>query len=573
MARKSPGKPMVGWYDPGQLAATGVEVAISSIFGKAADFRMLEALSAPQDSFDCTTFEPGQPTWVDYTGDTGDGWNSTYSVAYWITRPDLEVATEDGAVRETTQPGRVLVFGGDQVYPTASRDEYEARLVAPYEAARKTSVEPYPQLYAIPGNHDWYDNLVTFTRLFCTKEWFAGWRLRQKRSYFAVNLPYGWWLIGTDIQLGSDIDEAQLHYFKEAAKKMGPDDRVILCTAEPHWIFSEQYRDVNPAYYSDKTLSFLESRIFRDKIEIFLAGDLHHYRRHEADDGRQKITSGGGGAFLHPTHGTGFEELHQDLIGTDEAGAQTKSHSVYKKKKAYPSEATSFALGFRNLLFPLLNPKFGSVTAAVYLLFAWSILPGLPKGEGLPAAIPRAFNYMLFNPLATFIFLIIIGGFILFTDTHFQWFKWVAGGVHALLHLAAAFVLGWYATLAAATVFPSGSSRHLLLSALLIVVAGWLIGSILFGLYLLVSLNVFGRHWNEAFSSLKIEDYKNFLRMRIDPDGTLTVFPIGIEIVAKRWTKTNVQSPAYEPDGKYTKPFLIEKPIRIAPRKGGSGAA
>lgn len=118
---KSPGKPMVGWYDPGQLARTGVEVAISSVFGKAADFRMLEALAAPQASFDCTICETGKPSWIDYTGDTGDGWNATYSVAYWLTRPELEVATEDGEHRTTTRSGRVLVFGGDQVYPTASR--------------------------------------------------------------------------------------------------------------------------------------------------------------------------------------------------------------------------------------------------------------------------------------------------------------------------------------------------------------------------------------------------------------------------------------------------------------------
>ena len=33
------------------------------------------------------------------------------------------------------------------------------------------------------------------------------------------------------------------------------------------------------------------------------------------------------------------------------------------------------------------------------------------------------------------------------------------------------------------------------------------------GVYLLISLNVFGRHSEEAFSGLRIEDYKHFLRM------------------------------------------------------------
>ena len=53
------------------------------------------------------------------------------------------------------------------------------------------------------------------------------------------------------------------------------------------------------------------------------------------------------------------------------------------------------------------------------------------------------------------------------------------------------------------------------------------------GLYLLLSLNLFSRHTTEAFSSLRIEDYKNFLRMRIDPDGGLTIFPIGVQKAAK----------------------------------------
>jgi hypothetical protein len=39
------------------------------------------------------------------------------------------------------------------------------------------------------------------------------------------------------------------------------------------------------------------------KLPIVLSGDTHHYSRYTGDDGvTQFITSGGGGAFLHPTH-------------------------------------------------------------------------------------------------------------------------------------------------------------------------------------------------------------------------------------------------------------------------------
>ncbi len=136
----------------------------------------------------------------------GDGWNSTYAVAYWITRPVLELEAEGRT--HATRRGDVLLFGGDQVYPTASRAEYELRLVSPFEAALNRLPDPKPSLFAIPGNHDWYDSLVSFTRLFISKKFFAAWETPQRRSYFALKLPHDWWLVGTDVQLGSDIDEA-----------------------------------------------------------------------------------------------------------------------------------------------------------------------------------------------------------------------------------------------------------------------------------------------------------------------------------------------------------------------------
>ena len=94
------------------------------------------------------------------------------------------------------------------------------------------------------------------------------------------------------------------------------------------------------------------------------------------------------------------------------------------------------------------------------------------------------------------------------------------------------------------------------------------------GVYLLISLNVFGRHSNEAFSALRIEDYKNFLRLHIAKDGSLTIFPIGIERVPRRWKATGTTSP-YDPqlepdDPLATAPHLIEPPVVVL--KADSGA-
>src|SRR5262249_44801069 len=98
----------------------------------------------------------------------------------------------------------------------------------------------------------------------------------------------------------------------------------------------------------------------------------------------------------------------------------------------------------------------------------------------------------------------------------------------------------------------------------LIFAGGWLGGSLIMGAYLFVSLNLFGRHSNEAFSSLACEDYKNFLRLKIEPDGKLTIFPIGIRRVARRWKDRpeGAGGPELVPDdSKATAPELIEEPI------------
>ncbi len=48
-------------------------------------------------------------------------------------------------------------------------------------------------MLALAGNHDWYDGLTTFLRLFCVGRPIGGWRTEQTRSYFAARLPHDWW--------------------------------------------------------------------------------------------------------------------------------------------------------------------------------------------------------------------------------------------------------------------------------------------------------------------------------------------------------------------------------------------
>src|SRR6266850_792302 len=80
---------------------------------------------------------------------------------------------------------------------------------------------------------------------------------------------------------------------------------------------------------------------------------------------------------------------------------------------------------------------------------------------------------------------------------------------------------------------PEASLWYPIAVGLVVAGGGWLFGSWILGIYLLTSLAIYGRHANEAFSALRNQDYKQFLRMRIDRLGRLSIFVVGIERVAR----------------------------------------
>lgn len=555
--------PMVDWYEPGQLVRTGISTLISTIFSRNADQRLLEALKAdPIEYFDYSVDDGNaerREMWIDYVADAGDGFNATYAVASAIAHRALDVTDPTGAVHSTRR-GRVLVFGGDLTYPVASRDAYERQLVMPYEQALQYSRAPHPDVYAIPGNHDWYDSLVAFTRRFCSKRWFAGWRTQQRVSYFALQLPHDWWLLGTDVQLGSDIDADQVAYFKAIAAKMTERSRIILCNAEPHWIYDKKYPEVDREVGSH--LRFLEEQVFNHKIAVFLAGDLHHYRRHSDERDHHKIVAGGGGAFLHPTHDCDVDTLP----GLTE-------DQPFELQCSYPSPTTSRALTRRNLLFPFTNWSFGLITAVLYLMTCRAMqidISALGLGD-IGEAAGQVLYATLSGPTTLLWVSFLVGGVILFTDTHSVRYRVFGGLGHALAHLLAVFFIGWGASwLIGRWHLPP--PVELLSIGALVFAGGWVAGSLVLGIYLFVSLNCFGRHGNEAFSALAIPDWKNFLRLHIDRHGALRIYPIGIDRVPRRW-QHSPHGPRLVPwDRRATPPRLIEPPITIPATSPAPGA-
>jgi hypothetical protein len=246
---------MTSWFRPTLLAKLLWRVIVSEVFGQYADRRLIVAALDPvtkeeilrrarqfypgtafdnEDDRPPTIFTPDKEgaVWIDFLADLGDGFDSTFAVASLLARDQLKV-------EELTLPrGQLLVMGGDEVYPNADPKFYHEQLINPYAWAfpdPKPGLLDGPPVYAIPGNHDWYDGLVLFLAYFTRRSphlHLGGWRSWQRRSYFALQLTKTWWIWAIDAQLDDDVDQPQKDYFDLIAKSMDQGSKVILCGPE-----------------------------------------------------------------------------------------------------------------------------------------------------------------------------------------------------------------------------------------------------------------------------------------------------------------------------------------------------
>jgi hypothetical protein len=248
-------------------------------------------------------------------GDTGEGDASQYAVV-----PPLLSAGADTAF---------LFICSDVIYPAGGIEAYRDRFFRPYAA--------YPgPIYAVPGNHDWYDDLAGFMFHFCglerrppvRAESVKGWirnllsskpkrsdpvevaemralrgapaqRTRQPASYFAIDAgPLR--LVAIDTGITGVIDRDQGEWLRRVSRES--DKPKVLLTGKPFYVDGAH----RPGRIED---GGTVDEIVRDREHNYVAsigGDIHNYQRYPVSlpDGRtiQYIVSGGGGAFMHATH-------------------------------------------------------------------------------------------------------------------------------------------------------------------------------------------------------------------------------------------------------------------------------
>jgi hypothetical protein len=571
---------MTSWFRPDVLAKLLWRVIVSDLFEQYADRRLivaaLDTVSDQELVERARQFMPGKGNpkvwtlepdakgaiWIDFLADLGDGFDATYAIASLLSQETLTIGGQ------VTRRGQILFMGGDEVYPNAAPETYRRQLLDPYDWAfpdPDPKSAKGPPVYAIPGNHDWYDGLVQFLALFSRKVnlHLGGWRSHQHRSYFALQISEKWWIWGIDAQLYDDVDQPQKDYFSAIARGMPSDANIILCGPEPGWLYTHKLNSRSLAVINEVGQIALDAQKGL-KIPLVLSGDTHHYSRYVGSDGlTQFVTSGGGGAFLHPTHQLEKSiDLNREQDGFSWLDGRVKTVSLgvdpqpapgaQQKEACYPPRAQSIAMLKGNFHFVANNSGFAVLLGVFYWLLG--LLSAHLWWDGL---------YVI--PLVLFI------GFWIYTK------RQEGGGLKVLALSALNAIAHSIVVILLALVFRNLNAGYLdlaawarlsfLLFAAEMIVFGGLVAGSLFGLYLYASSRWWNQNHNDAFSAMRLDSHRNFLRIRVENDA-LTIYPIGLDRVPKRreWrmntTRLGSPPPVYVP----TSPLaarLIEGPIVV----------
>lgn len=482
----------------------------------------------------------GRPVWIDFVADTGDDRDVSVAVARWI----FEEYTLDG---RALPRGDLLLFGGDTAYPVATADEIEARLLEPWnEVLAERANDGVPRaVLAIPGNHDWYDGLDGFARLFrrsvagrrhagggaraaaqgarsrrgARRGRGAGLVVRQLQLDEVrglVGLVVGLWrsvrafFRGGSVKRVGRLELAGYEAVQEASywalplatglELWGADRQLRKVDFRQRAFFRER-RDATPRARvllvgPDPALAFGERhdlgarvmsacRLSFEHDEVFyLAGDVHHYERRPLGKSLHVI-AGGGGAFVH--------------------GTRIRPGPGGPPAAAFPDAATS------RLLVAQVPVKLMAGKAGLLAHLTFALLASLELGVGVVGRYAFAASAWVVTAAA-------IAGL-----------YFVAGHHRAHVRKTAALCVPFGLALG---LLPYVLRRtlphvlpHLARDGVVVLVSAFG-GAFLFGLFLTV-LAITGLEHQQAFSVLGHPGFKHFVRMCVHPDGKIEAWTIG----------------------------------------------
>ena len=484
----------------------------------------------------------GREVWIDFVADTGDDYDVSLAVGRMLFS---EYALSGDQLRRLPR-GDILVFGGDVAYPASTTYELERRLLRPWNHILHGIAADGRRrvVLGIPGNHDWYDGLDGFGRLF--------------RRSVLEDLPEPATEVGASAATSGDsfserakgelqrllhfdeLDES-LHMVEEAAESLvaillrsttrrpsrlalagytavqeasywalaltpgldlwGVDRQLREADFRQRVFFAQRRADAQPHKFvlvapdpalaygepNEPGMKILESCHFSlstDKL-LYLTGDAHHYERQAVGDSLHVI-AGGGGAFVHGTR------VARDLNDSPPQCAYPDRRTSLRLALGMPLRLAAGTAGFLpHGVFALLalieifafrhGPVTGGLTVAAVTLIA-------------TVSLNFAIRARLERPLATWAISILFG--------------LLLGMAPLGIRFALSRTLPWLG------------------NYLVVALGNAVIGSLTLGVFLLV-LILTGLEHQQGFAALGHPGFRHFVRLCVHPGGKVEGFVIG----------------------------------------------
>jgi hypothetical protein len=282
------------------------------------------------------------------------------------------------ALRQKRDEAQFMVILSDVIYPSGDVNDYVDGFYVPYRGLGLP-------IYALPGNHDWYDGLAGFMWNFCDAEPLAatayggsgggllerlcrllwrrpsprrararleerraecqpvrdGWAPCQPGPYYAIDTKHVR-LVCIDTGIEGEIDRNQAKWLVRVSRCDLP---TVLLTGKP--LYVDRHKD--PCDIRDGPVR-VDGSEYHSVAEIVadpehgyvatIGGDIHNYQHYEVD-GIHHVVSGGGGAYMSATHPAAVA-VHSDWAEGEEVEPVT----------LYP-EAPDSLRRFARLLLPM----------------------------------------------------------------------------------------------------------------------------------------------------------------------------------------------------------------------------
>lgn len=237
-------------------------------------------------------------------------------------------------IQQEGKDAAFTIIAGDVIYPSGRSAEYRAKFYVPYR-----NVEH--DIYAVPGNHDWYDELHGFLIHFCDSnrklrapdrvaikpEKLGDLRRIRRNTYVQPNMYFTiehprLQIVCIDTGVKGGLGRAQEQWLRRVSADPRP---KVLITGFPFYV------DGGPGKVSAR----IRALVARSNYVLVVGGDKHNFQAYELKKGKSSVwylVNGGGGAYASPTYGI----PPRDRMNLDGSELQPVSFTCYPPPTVAP---------------------------------------------------------------------------------------------------------------------------------------------------------------------------------------------------------------------------------------------